>query len=296
MQSGSEGIGKDGAIIDVHSLTAREFDLPMIGVEHSVSRPDGAKLRVVVAGDGPRTAFMEHGFGMSADVWRFVAADLCRKGFRVVAYDRRAHGKSTNGSKGLTSAALREDIKAMAEEFKVEDAILVCHSMGNFIALGALTDPEFSKRFTRAVLVSPTTGNSAKGAPMVRFSVPLMKLGVMQTLSRSRILGARIASMQVGHKATPAMVEATRQTMIRIPRDLTPLSVVTIDESVEDDLPTVALPLHVLSGTDDLTTPGWHASLIVERAPNARVDYIEGVGHMFPWEVPEVVVQAVVGV
>lgn len=280
--------------IDPQALTLDDFLGKMAGTRSILERPDGTRLRVVVAGEGPKVILLEHGFAMSADFWRILAPALVDHGYRVVAYDRRGHGESTVGSQGFASKALREDLKAVAEHFQVEDAVLVCHSMGNFVALGALPDENFRRRFRFAVLVSPTTGDSAKGTPLVRMSAPLMRMGVMQKLSRVRSIGRKLAALQCGTLATEPMLEATRLALCGISTSLSPLNHVLMDESVVGDLPAVGIPLHVLSGTDDKTTPGWHARLIVSKAPHAKVTYVDGTGHMLPWENPEVIVRSIV--
>ena len=262
------------------------------GTESTVTRPDGTSLRVVVDGSGP-DVLLVHGFGVTADEWSLVQPALVAAGHRVIAYDQRAHGRSTVGSEGIGSRQLRADLKAVAEAYDVRDATLVCHSMGNFVALGLLPDKSFNKRLRRAVLVSPVTGHSAKGAPVARLQGPLVAWGIAQRLCRIRPVGARLAGASLGPDATPAQVEASRQAMIGIRTEVGPYIPMVMRETTESALADITIPLRVLSGTADKTTPAWHAELIATRAPSASIDYVPGCGHMLNWEAPEHIIRAV---
>lgn len=285
--------GCASAVPSPGAMSAKDLLRPLPGKAQVLQRPDGTRLHVVVEGQGPRSVLLEHGFAMSADVWSLVRSQLDRHDLRVIAYDRRAHGRSTCGSEGLSSAALHADLRAVAEHFALQDAVIACHSMGNFLALGAMADERFMNRFRLAVLVNPVTGNSAKGAPAVRIQAPLMRWGIAQRMARIPSLGRKLASLNVGRAASGAIIEATRLAMIDISRELWPLVVVQRDESVEPVLGRIGVPLHVLTGTEDRTTPPWHAELIVAKAPNAKIDYVADAGHMLPWEAPELIVRAI---
>jgi non-heme chloroperoxidase len=265
---------------------------PLEGAEGAVERPDGTRLRVVDAGAG-QDVLLVHGFAMSADAWSVVQPALVDRGRRVIAYDQRGHGRSSCGSRGIGSTELREDLHTVAEEYDVRDATLVCHSMGNFVALGLLADPTFSKRFRRAVLVNPVTGSAGKGSPAVVLQAPMIRAGINQRLMRNRRIGNILAGLTLGPAASANVLEATRQSMVAISPSLTPCISMLRRESVESVLRDVRLPVHVLTATEDTMTPTWHAELIVARAPDARIDYIADAGHMLIWEAPEAIVQAV---
>ncbi|MFE3280994.1 alpha/beta fold hydrolase [Nocardia sp. NPDC059239] len=256
-----------------------------------IARPDGTKLRVVDAGAGA-DVLLVHGFGVPAESYSLVQPALVGSGRRVVAYDQRGHGRSTCGTDGIGASQFRGDLRAVADYHDLRDATLVCHSMGNFVALGLLTDPAFRKRISRAVLVSPITGNSSKGAPSALVQGPLIQWGLAQRLASGRRIGSILAAQSLGPGASPAVVEASRLSMAAIPSALGPAVTMLRKESVQDVLPDIDVPLYVLTGTADRTTPSWHAELIVARAQDARIDYLADGGHMLNWEAPEHIVRA----
>ncbi|MFE3188494.1 alpha/beta fold hydrolase [Nocardia sp. NPDC059240] len=256
-----------------------------------IERPDGTKLWGVAAGTGP-DVLLVHGFGVPAESYSMVQPALVSAGRRVVAYDQRGHGRSSCGADGIGSDQFRGDLRAVADHYDLRDATLVCHSMGNFVALGLLTDPVFRKRISRAVLVSPITGNSSKGAPGVVVQGPLIQLGLAQRLASGRRVGSMMAAQSLGPGPSPVVLEASRLSMAAIPTVVGPAVTMLRKESVEGVLPDIDLPLYVLTGTADRTTPSWHAELIVARAQDARIDYVADGGHMLNWEAPEHIVRA----
>ncbi|MFE3188514.1 alpha/beta fold hydrolase [Nocardia sp. NPDC059240] len=266
---------------------------PLVGSNSTVERPDGTTLHVIEEGTGP-DVLLVHGFGVSADSWSLVQPDLVDLGRRVVAYDQRAHGQSSCGSSGIGSRQLFDDLHAVAAATNITDGTLVCHSMGNFVGLGALADEGFSRRFKRAVLVAPVTGHSSKGAPVARFQGPLIEYGVAQALARRPRIGRSLAAASLGPGVSADVLEATRQVLTEVPMSASPYLGLLRRESVEDILAKITVPLHILTGTADRTTPAWHAELIAARAAHAHIETVPDAAHMLNWEAPERVVRAII--
>ncbi|MFE3278774.1 alpha/beta fold hydrolase [Nocardia sp. NPDC059239] len=266
---------------------------PLAGSKSVIKRPDGTKLHVIENGTGP-DVLLVHGFGVSADSWSLVQPALVEQGRRVVAYDQRAHGRSSCGSAGIGSRQLFDDLQAVADATGITDGTLVCHSMGNFVGLGSLADKRFSQRFRRAVLVAPVTGHSSKGAPVARFQGPLIERGIAQALARRPRVGRSLAAASLGPNVSEDVLEATRIVLTTVPMSASPYLGLLRRESVEGDLAKIEVPLHILTGTADRTTPAWHAELIVSRAAHAHIEVVPGAAHMLNWEAPELVVRAVI--
>ncbi len=258
-----------------------------------VEARDGTRLRVVTAGNGS-TAVLVHGFGVSADEWNLIQPSLVASGWNVIAYDQRGHGRSTIGSDGLTATALWRDFATILTSQDVSDAVIVCHSMGNFVGLGALgLWPELQQRVRAVVCVAPVTGHATRDAPAARLQVPLVRAGLAQYITSIPPVGRLLARANLGPYASDSIVEATRGVLASIPRGLAPLARVLANESISSLLPDVAVPVTVLNGDADELTPRWHAALIVERAQNARLVEIPNGGHMLNWEDPQAIIDAV---
>lgn len=272
--------------------TVDDLLAPCVGQQGAVNRPDGTKLRTVVAGEGP-TVVLVHGFGMSADAWNLVQIPLVAAGCKVLAYDQRGHGRSTFGSEGLTSMALWRDFAALMEACDISDAVVVCHSMGNFVGLGALGYwTELQPRVRAIVCVSPVTGHAIRGAPTARLQVPLVRIGLAQCIATVPKVGRKLARANLGANVANSVVEATRLALARVPRSLAPLASMLARESIASALPAIHCPTTILTGMEDKLTPRWHADLIAECAPQAVLTSLP-VGHMVNWEMPQAIVGAV---
>ena len=102
-----------------------------------VERPDGTRLRVVIAGSGP-TVVLAHGIYMDVVEWSVLWDMLLARGYRVVAFDQRGHGQSTIGADGISTRTMAEDYLAVLEHIDAHDAVLLAHSMGGFLAIAAV--------------------------------------------------------------------------------------------------------------------------------------------------------------
>jgi len=71
-----------------------------------------------------------HGWPLSADDWDTQMLFFASKGFRVIATDRRGHGRSTQTDGGHDMDHYADDLKAVTDHLKLEDAIHVGHSTG----------------------------------------------------------------------------------------------------------------------------------------------------------------------
>ena len=82
---------------------------------------------------GPRDAqpvVFHHGWPLSADDWDNQMLFFLGKGYRVVAHDRRGHGRSTQTFSGNEMDTYAEDVKELAKALDLRNAIHVGHSTG----------------------------------------------------------------------------------------------------------------------------------------------------------------------
>jgi non-heme chloroperoxidase len=80
-------------------------------------------------GSGQPIVF-SHGWPLSADDWDAQMMFFLDKGFRVIAHDRRGHGRSTQVSGGHDMDHYAADLAALTEHLDLKDAIHVGHSTG----------------------------------------------------------------------------------------------------------------------------------------------------------------------
>ncbi|MCW3848468.1 alpha/beta hydrolase [Sphingomonas sp. LB-2] len=71
-----------------------------------------------------------HGWPLSADDWDAQMLFFLEKGYRVIAHDRRGHGRSSQTDTGNEMDTYAADVKALASALDLRDAIHVGHSTG----------------------------------------------------------------------------------------------------------------------------------------------------------------------
>jgi non-heme chloroperoxidase len=94
-----------------------------------------------------------HGWPLSADDWDNQLMFFLGQGYRVIAHDRRGHGRSTQTDTGNDMDTYVEDVKALARELDLRGAIHVGHSTGGGEVTRYVARAE-PGRVSKAVLIS----------------------------------------------------------------------------------------------------------------------------------------------
>ncbi|WP_461104884.1 alpha/beta fold hydrolase [Spirosoma koreense] len=76
------------------------------------------------------TVVLIHGWPLSSQMWDYQLAELPAHGLRVVTYDRRGFGKSSQPWDGYDYDTLADDLKAILDELNLQNVTLVGFSMG----------------------------------------------------------------------------------------------------------------------------------------------------------------------
>lgn len=96
---------------------------------NAVTTQDKTRLYVKDWGEGPPVILI-HGWPLSADSWDDQAMAIAEAGHRVIAYDRRGFGRSTQPWSGYDYDTLADDLAAVIQQSGAKDAALVGFSMG----------------------------------------------------------------------------------------------------------------------------------------------------------------------
>ncbi|MFD5744537.1 alpha/beta fold hydrolase [Streptomyces massasporeus] len=251
-------------------------------------------LRTIVAGEGPPVV-LAHGYGASLLEWNLVQATLVAGGHRVIVFDQRGHGGSTLGADGIGSVPMAQDYAAVLEHFDVRDAVLVGHSMGGFLALRAVLDhPAVARRLRGLALFATWAGRSYDGAQHNRLQIPLLEMGILQRLARTRTGGILFGAAQCGKRPSPAMIEVFLEVFLQQAHaPLVPIVRAFAREDRYPRLAEIAVPTVVMVGSADRSTPPSHARRLAAGLPGARLITVPDAGHMLNWEDPHALVQAV---
>lgn len=118
----------------------------------TITTKDGAQIYYKEWGQGPAITF-SHGWPLSADAWDGQMFFLAEKGFRVVAHDRRGHGRSSQAFSRNDMDGYADDLAAVITALDLKDATLVGHSTGGGEVVRYI-GRHGSKLVSRVVLVS----------------------------------------------------------------------------------------------------------------------------------------------
>jgi non-heme chloroperoxidase len=95
----------------------------------TITTSDGTEIFYKDWGSGQPIVF-SHGWPLSADDWDNQMLFFLQQGYRVIAHDRRGHGRSTQTSDGHDMDHYADDLAAVVEHLDLHDAIHVGHSTG----------------------------------------------------------------------------------------------------------------------------------------------------------------------
>jgi non-heme chloroperoxidase len=97
----------------------------------TVGKENGTNVEIYYKdwGSGQPIVFC-HGWPLSADDWDAQMLFFPNNGFRVIAHDRRGHGRSTQTSGGHDMDHHADDLAALTAHFDLKDAVHVGHSTG----------------------------------------------------------------------------------------------------------------------------------------------------------------------
>ena len=118
----------------------------------TITVKDGTKIFYKDWGSGQPIVF-SHGWPLTADDWDGQMLFFGQKGYRVIAHDRRGHGRSTQTWDGNEMNTYADDLAALFEHLDLHDAIMVGHSTGGG-EVARYLGRHGSKRVAKAALIS----------------------------------------------------------------------------------------------------------------------------------------------
>jgi non-heme chloroperoxidase len=212
-----------------------------------------------------------HGWPLSSDDWDAQMLFFLSKGYRVVAHDRRGHGRSSEVGTGHDMDHYASDASAVVEHLDLKNAIHIGHSTGGGeVARYVAKYGEPQRRVAKAVLVSAVpplmlrTAKNPNGTPIEVFD------GLRKALAENRsqffldfASGPFYGFNRPGAKVSQGIIQNWwRQAMTG--------SALAHYEGIKafsetdqtDDLKAIAVPTLVIQGDDDQVVPYKDAALL----------------------------------
>jgi non-heme chloroperoxidase len=150
----------------------------------SIQTKDGTRIFYKDWGSG-RPIVFSHGWPLSADAWDGQMQFLGSQGYRVIAHDRRSHGRSDQTWSGNNMDQYVADYAELLDHLDLKDAVLVGHSTGGG-EVAHYIGTRGTARVAKAVLVSSVpplmlkTGSNPHGTPIEVFD------GIRRSVAENR--------------------------------------------------------------------------------------------------------------
>ncbi|WP_324291726.1 alpha/beta hydrolase [Cupriavidus sp. D39] len=129
---------------------------------NKVTMKDGTEIYYKDWGSG-RPVVFSHGWPLNADAWDAQMLFLVQHGLRVIAHDRRGHGRSSQSAKGNDMDTYADDLAALIEALDLKGAALVGHSTGGG-EVARYIGRHGTKRVSKAVLIGAVPPVMVKSA------------------------------------------------------------------------------------------------------------------------------------
>jgi pimeloyl-ACP methyl ester carboxylesterase len=260
---------------------------------------DGASIFVEEAGPrASRGAVFIHGSALRTDLWHYQLSGI--NSHRLVFFDLRGHGLSQpKGDAEFSITTLATDLKMVIEDAGLDEVVVVGHSIGGMIALQlCVMWPELLGSVVRGLVLANTTyGPAAEtligGAAVSRLERltrrPLDVIGAQagqldrlrKVIRPSDAIFWGVALTAFGPGASARQIDFTYDMLAETSSDVVFDLVRSYrDFDVRDKLGEIDIPILVIGGTNDRLTVCKASEDIAAGLPLARLELLEGCGHM----------------
>jgi pimeloyl-ACP methyl ester carboxylesterase len=250
---------------------------------------DGSRIAYRRLGDGPAIIVIHGGMGSSVG-WGPVAARLSRQ-FEVFLFDRRGRGLSDDGQRPHALQREVEDVQALLE-IAGPGATLLGHSFGGAVALETARETQ-TGQVDALVLYEPAVGVAGAITPeAIERMQALISNGEPDAaldIGIAALDAAELVSGAPRRRATPrpAPLLALAPT---VPRELRAVTEPGLDA---DRYATLDVPTLVLLGTSSPAVQRRNCEHLASTLPRARLEWLDGLGHVAHTAAPDVVAAAV---
>ena len=235
---------------------------------------------------GGEPLLLIQGLGAHSGHWGTPFLDDLERDFELIAFDQRGAGRSAVGAE-FTTADLASDALGLLDALDIERAHVVGFSMGGMVAQElALSAPER--------LHTLTLGGTSAGGTQSRPTSP----EVVQELTAAILSGDRERLLRTGFEivvsapfaAEPGNYTEFGEVSRLYPADINLLmaqQAAVVGHDAYGRLRAVHVPTLVVHGTADRMLDVINGELVASLIPDARLELLDGVGHLFFWEQPE---------
>jgi len=227
----------------------------------TITTQDGVEIFYKDWGSGQPIVF-SHGWPLSADDWDAQLMFFCGQGFRVIAHDRRGHGRSSQVADGHDMDHYAADLAALTGHLDLKNAIHVGHSTGGGEVVRYVAR-HGAGRVAKAAILSAVpplmvkTPSNPGGTPKEVFD----DLQRQNATNRAQFYldiasGPFYGFNRPGAKVSEGMIRNWwRQSMMGSVKAHTEGIVAFSQTDFTEDLKKIDVPVYVMHGDDDQIVP-----------------------------------------
>jgi len=255
----------------------------------TITTADGTQIFYKDWGSGQPIVF-SHGWPLSADDWDNQMLFFMQQGYRVIAHDRRGHGRSTQTGGGHDMDHYADDLAALTAHLELQGAIHIGHSTGGGEVVRYL-GRHGESRVAKAAIMSAVpplmlqTNANPGGLPKSVFDDLQAQLAANRSEFYLTVAsGPFYGFNRPGTKASEAIVRNWwRQGMMGAANAHYDGVVAFSQTDFTEDLKKITVPVLVMHGDDDQIVPYADAApLSAGLLPNATLKIYEGFPHGMP--------------
>jgi len=260
---GSVGVATAAAVVGSASAAAPTHAMgvtPPRMQDGYVTTPDGVRIYYKDWGSGQPIVF-SHGWPLSADDWDAQMMFFLQHGYRVIAHDRRGHGRSTQTDTGNDMDHYAADLAALTAHLGLKNAIHVGHSTGGGEVVHYVA--RHQDRVARAAIISAVPpvmvkkDSNPEGTPLEAFE-PYRQ---QTAFNRAQFYldvpsGPFYGFNRPGVKTIPGLVQNWwRQGMMGGVKAQTDCVKAFSETDFTEDLKKITVPVLVMHSKDDQVVP-----------------------------------------
>ncbi len=255
----------------------------------TITTNDGTEIFYKDWGSGDPIVF-SHGWPLSADDWDTQMLFFLQHGYRVIAHDRRGHGRSTQTGGGHDMDHYADDLAALTDHLDLRDAFHVGHSTGGGEVVHYIARHGES-RVAKAALISAVpplmvqTDANPGGTPKSVFDDFMTQLAANRSrFYRDVASGPFYGFNRPGAEPSQALIDNWwRQGMMGGAKAHYDGIVAFSQTDFTEDLERISVPVLVMHGDDDQIVPYEDsAPLSAGLVQNGTLKTYEGFPHGMP--------------
>ncbi|MDD1721011.1 MAG: alpha/beta hydrolase [Euryarchaeota archaeon] len=254
----------------------------------TIKTEDGTQIYYKDWGNGQPIVF-SHGWPLSADAWDAQMLFLAQNGYRVIAHDRRSHGRSEQTWDGNTMDQYADDLADLVNALGLHEMMMVGHSTGGG-EVARYIGRHGASRVAKAVLIGAVTplmlktADNPSGLPLAVFDD--MRKHVFDNRAQffQDFTLAFYGYNRPGAKISEGVRESFwRQGMLAGIAGVYECIKQFSETDSTEDLKKMTIPTLVVHGDDDQIVPMQLTALrTVEIAPQATLKVYRGAPHGLP--------------